>query len=130
MIVPPKTLAAAAVRPRSMLVRIAFIGEQQDDSSVQINSPRRPEPRRPRRQGALSSPGVVESAAVAHVHDITILHDVVLTFQTERAFGARVGFRTRFEKLIPADGFGADEVLLQIGVDGPGGFLRAGMGGN
>jgi hypothetical protein len=38
------------------------------------------------------APGVVESAAVADVHDIAILHDVVLTLQTERAFGARVGF--------------------------------------
>ena len=53
------------------------------------------DPRNRRQQGALSLrllPGVVESAAVADVHDIAILHDVVLTFQTERAFGARVGF--------------------------------------
>ena len=40
----------------------------------------------------VSVPGVVESAAVADVHDIAVLHDVVLAFQTERAFGARVGF--------------------------------------
>jgi len=40
----------------------------------------------------VSPPRVVESAAVADVHDIAVPHDVVLTFQTERAFGARVGF--------------------------------------
>ena len=67
---------------------------------------------------------------MADVQDVAILHDVVLTFQSERAFGARVGFRTRFEKLIPADGFGADEMLFQIGVNRAGRFLREGVGGN
>ena len=52
------------------------------------------------------------------MHHIAILHDVVLAFQTQRALGARVGFRARFEQLVPANGFSTDEVLLQIGVDG------------
>ena len=31
----------------------------------------------------------------------------------------------RFEQLVPADGFGADEMFLQVGVDGTRAILRA-----
>jgi hypothetical protein len=64
---------------------------------------------------------------VPNVHYIAILHDVVLAFQAQRAFGAGVGLRASFEKLIPADSFGANEVFLQIGVDRTRSFLRARM---
>src|SRR5947207_1764495 len=37
MIAPPKTLAAAAVRPRRMLVTIGFIRGQRDDISSQFS---------------------------------------------------------------------------------------------
>ena len=49
------------------------------------------------------------------VHHVAILHDVVFAFEAQRAFGAGVGFGAGFEQLIPADGFSANEMLLQIG---------------
>ena len=36
-------------------------------------------------------------AAMPDVHDVSVLHNVVLAFEAERAFGARIGFRTGFE---------------------------------
>ena len=64
------------------------------------------------------------------VHHVAILHDVVFAFEAQRAFGAGVGFGAGFEQLVPADGFSADEMLFQIGVDGTGGFHGAGVDGN
>src|SRR5579862_9582493 len=71
-----------------------------------------------------------DSSAMADVHYVAVLHDVVFAFEAERAFGAGVGFGTGFEKLVPADGFGADEMFFQVGVNGSGSFLGAGMRGN
>src|SRR5579864_6525165 len=62
---------------------------------------------------------------MTNVHHISILHDVVLPLKTQGALGAGVGLRSRFEELIPADGFGADEVLFEIGMNRPSRFLRA-----
>ncbi len=59
------------------------------------------------------------------MHHVTVLHDVVLALQAKRAFGAGVGFGARFEQLIPADGFGADEVFFEVGVDRSCRFLGA-----
>ena len=59
-----------------------------------------------------------------YVHHVAILHDVVLTFESERALGARIGFRSRLQQLIPTNRFGADEVFLQIGVNRARSFLR------
>jgi len=63
--------------------------------------------------------------AVPDVHYIAILHDVIFAFEAQRAFGARVGLGTRFQQLIPANGFGADEVLFEIGMNGSGAVLGA-----
>jgi len=41
-------------------------------------------------------------AAVADVHHVAVLDDVVLAFEAQRAFGAGVGFGAGFEELIPA----------------------------
>ena len=60
------------------------------------------------------------------VHHIAILHDVVFAFEAQGAFGAGVGFGAGFEQLVPADGFGANEVLFQIGMDGSGALLPRG----
>jgi hypothetical protein len=65
-----------------------------------------------------------------YVHHISILHDVILSFEPELALGACVGFGAGFEQLIPADGFCPDEMLFEIGVNGSGGFDRASMNGN
>src|ERR1700676_3322647 len=63
-------------------------------------------------------------SAVPDMHHIPILHDVVLAFEAQRALGAGVGFGTRFQQLIPANGLGSDEMLFQIGVNGSGAVLR------
>src|ERR1700690_2348512 len=55
---------------------------------------------------------------MADVHHVPVLHDVVFAFQTQRAFGAGVGFGAGFEQRVPADGFGADEVVFEVGMDG------------
>ncbi len=60
--------------------------------------------------------------AVPHVHHVAVLDDVVLALQAQGAAGAGVGFRAGFEQGVPVDDLGADEVLLQIGVDGAGGL--------
>jgi len=67
---------------------------------------------------------------VADVHHVTVLHDVIFAFEAERAFGAGGGFGAGVEELVPADGFGADEVFFQIGVNGSCGFLSASIGRN
>ena len=46
------------------------------------------------------------------MHYIPILHNVILAFKPKRAFGARIRFGTRFQQLVPANGFRPDEVLL------------------
>src|ERR1019366_3211207 len=69
----------------------------------------------------------VRLAAVPDVEDIAVLHEVFLAFEAELADGARGGLGAQFEQEVPVDGFGADEVLLKIGVDGPGCVLGAGV---
>src|SRR5258708_26790192 len=64
---------------------------------------------------------------VPDVHHISISHDVVFAFQAESAAGAGVGFGASFEELVPADGFGADEVVFEIGVDGSSSLHCAGV---
>ncbi len=59
------------------------------------------------------------------MHHVAILHDVFLAFEAEPAFGLGVGFRARLQKLVPVDDFRADEMLLQVRMDDPGGILRA-----
>ena len=65
-----------------------------------------------------------------NVHHVAILHDIVFAFEPERALGTGVGLGAGFEKLVPADGFGADEMFFQIRVDGAGRFLGAGVRGD
>src|ERR1700692_2301349 len=62
------------------------------------------------------------SPAVPDMHYVAILHDVILPFEAERSFGAGIGFGAGFQQLVPTDGFGANEMLLQIGVEGASGF--------
>src|SRR4030088_2258289 len=69
------------------------------------------------------------SPRVPNVHHVAVLHDVVFAFEAQGALGAGVGFGAGFEKLIPADGFGANEMMFQIGMNGAGALLGAGVGG-
>ncbi len=59
------------------------------------------------------------------MHHIAILHDVVFAFETQRAFGSRVRFGTRFQQLIPANCLCANEMVFEVGVDRTGAILRA-----
>ena len=56
------------------------------------------------------------------MHHVAILHDVVFAFQAQRAFAAGVGFGTSFQQLVPANSFGANEMLFQIGMNRARGF--------
>ena len=58
---------------------------------------------------------------------ISILDNVVLTLQPQRAFGAGVGFGAGFQELIPTDGFSANEVLFQIRMNSAGCFDSSGI---
>ena len=57
---------------------------------------------------------------MSDVHHVAVFHDVLLAFEAEGAAGAGFGFGAGFEQLIPMNGLGADEMMLQIGVDGAG----------
>src|SRR5579859_1160907 len=130
MIAPPKIFAAAAVRPKNTLVRIGFI-RAADHISRQSNSPQRHRVTEMIRSDFFSvSLWYRDLSRVADVHDVAILHDVVLAFEAQRAFRAGVGFRASFQQLVPANGFGADEMLFQVGVNCARGLLGAGVGRN
>ena len=51
------------------------------------------------------------------MHHITVFHDVLLAFQSQRAAIARFSLGAGVQQLVPVDGFGANEVMFQIGVD-------------
>ena len=51
------------------------------------------------------------------MHHIAVLHDVILAFQPELPGLARAGFPIARHIVRIGDSFGADEALLEIGVD-------------
>ena len=59
------------------------------------------------------------------MHHVAVGDDVVLAFQAELARIARAGFALARDIIVIGDGFGADEALLEIGVDDAGGLRRA-----
>src|ERR1035441_3887125 len=61
---------------------------------------------------------------------VAIVPNVFLSFEAERALGARRGFRTGGQQVVPANGFRTDEVVFKIGVDGTGGLRGLGAGGH
>ena len=63
-------------------------------------------------------------SAMPDVHHVAVFHDVLFAFQAQRAAGARFGFGAGFQQLVPVDGFRANEVMFQIGVDCAGGIRR------
>src|SRR5919109_632508 len=79
------------------------------------------------RANVLSHPALTR---MPYVHYVTVLHNVILAFQAQGSASAGIGFGTGFEQLIPADSFSADEVLLQVGVNGPGRLNSTCMNGN
>src|SRR6185312_13022003 len=55
--------------------------------------------------------------AVPDVHHVAILHNIFLSFEPQRAFGAGRGCRTGIEQRIPADCLGANKMMLEVGVN-------------
>ena len=55
------------------------------------------------------------------MHDVAVLDDVVLALDGEFAGGAAFGFGTVFDEVVVLDDFGADEALLEVGMDDSGG---------
>src|ERR1700691_1098925 len=56
--------------------------------------------------------------------DVAVAHHVVATLEAQRPAVARAAVAAGIEQLLPADDFGADEALLDVGVD-----LTAGVPG-
>src|SRR5258708_27000145 len=68
---------------------------------------------------------VVNLSRVPYMHDVPVLHNIVFAFESQGSFRASVCFRSRFQQLVPTDGFGANEMFFQIRMDCPSRFLRA-----
>ncbi len=60
------------------------------------------------------------------MHDVAVLHDVVLAFEPHLAGVARAGLAAAGDVIVVGDGLGADEALLEIGVDDAGRLRRLG----
>ena len=56
----------------------------------------------------------------AEVHDVAVLHHVVLAFDAELAGLTYGSFGTILDVVVVLDDLGADEALLEIGVDDAG----------
>src|SRR5690349_11914815 len=61
----------------------------------------------------------------AEMEDVAVLHHVVLAFEPELAGVARAGLARQRHVVVIGDGLGADEALLEIGVDHACGLRRA-----
>ena len=65
------------------------------------------------------------SVVKPEMHHVAVGDDIVLAFQAEFAGVARAGFALARNIIGIGDGFGADEALLEIGMDHAGGLGRA-----
>ena len=54
------------------------------------------------------------------MHHVAVFHDVLLAFQTQRPAVASFRFGAGVEQLVPVNGFGADEMMFQVSVNGAG----------
>src|SRR5436309_1679810 len=66
----------------------------------------------------------------AEVHHVAVADLVLLAFRAQLAGFARAGLAAEAYVVAEGDGLGADEALLEIGVDDAGGFGRAGADGD
>src|SRR5258708_18158492 len=60
------------------------------------------------------------------MHDVAVGDDIVFAFQPELAGVARAGFAAESDVVGVGDSFGADEALLEVGMDHAGGRRRLG----
>src|SRR5579872_2493403 len=68
-------------------------------------------------------PILVGESEVKHV---AVGDDIVFSFESELARFARAGLAVQGDIVVIGDGFGADEALLEIGMDDAGGLRRLG----
>src|ERR1700682_158266 len=66
-----------------------------------------------------------ESAAVANMEHVAVLHNVVLALKPQDSLRACVGFGPGLQQLVPGNGFSPDKMFFQIRVNSAGGGLRA-----
>ena len=60
------------------------------------------------------------------MHDVAVMHDIILAFEPHLAGVARAGLAVAGDIVVIADGLGADEAVLEIGVNDAGGLRRFG----
>src|SRR5690606_39977280 len=60
----------------------------------------------------------------AEMQDVAFLHPVFLALQPQPAGLARAGFAAVADEVVVGNGLGADEALLEVGVDDRGGLGR------
>src|ERR1700751_6336396 len=58
------------------------------------------------------------------MHYVAILHEIVLALEAQLSMGFGRCLRAGGEQRVPVDGFGANEMFLEVGVDGSGRLLR------
>ena len=66
----------------------------------------------------------------AEMHDVAVLHDIILALEPHLSGIARTGFAAARHVIVVGDGFGADEAALEIGVDDARGLRRLGAAGH
>src|SRR3546814_1029903 len=77
----------------------------------------------PRRSAALPADfGATRSDVEAEVQHVAFLDPVFLAFQAQAAGVAGAGLALVLDEFVVADGFGADEALLEVGLDDGGGL--------
>ena len=64
------------------------------------------------------------------MHDVAVGDDIVLAFEPHLAGVARAGLAAAGDVIVVGDRLGADEALLEIGVDDAGGLRRLGAAGD
>src|SRR5215472_11944100 len=63
-------------------------------------------------------------STVSDVQHISVLHDVLLALQAQRATRTGLSFRSSLEQLVPVNRLRADEVLGEVRMYGPGSVYR------
>ena len=58
----------------------------------------------------------------AEVHDVAVLHNIILTFDRDLASLAAFGFATEGHIVVELDNLGPDETSLKVAVDDAGGL--------
>ena len=76
-----------------------------------------------RRRNALHSLLTPRRKPRAELHDVTVVHHIVLAFHADLAGGLRGGHGASFDQVVVGDDLGLDEALLEVRVDDAGGLV-------